>query len=477
LQAMGCDQYGVLLKGLESPSNDPRFMLTYSLDDSTRCIGVLHMNALSEPISRRIIMASIRLMEYEWSDNPHEVEYFLPDTWDTTIYHIQGYQKPVLTDEQINDAIISPAGSPRIRDLCKGKQKVCVLFDDMSRGTPTFRIIPHILRELQAGGVKDNQIEFICALGAHQAFDRSALARKVGENIIAKYPVYNHSPFTTCSSLGKTSYGTKVEVNSEVMDCDLKISIAGVVPHPMFGYGGGGKIVMPGVSSWNSIVENHSVTHKNYAVSKKNNTGAKGVVDNNPFTADALEFTKMAGIDFSINCLLNEKAELVEVYAGDSEISFKLAVKTAHQHYLIPDTRDNDIVIANAFCKVNEAILAAKTAFIAVKRTGGTAVTLANTPLGQVVHYLNCWGTNTKLSRKTSVPEWVDHCVFYSEFPEAKNKFLWTDEALSKTSFPSNWDEVIRQLLEWHGPNARVAVFPDATNQYSLQPNSNEHNN
>jgi nickel-dependent lactate racemase len=91
-----------------------------------------------------------------------------------------------------------------------------------------------------------NQIEFICAVGAHQVWDRSLLVKKLGADIVTKYPVYNHDPFLNCTYLGKTSFDTRVEISAEVMSCDLKVSIQSVVPHSSYGFSGGGKMVMPG---------------------------------------------------------------------------------------------------------------------------------------------------------------------------------------------------------------------------------------
>ena len=87
-------------------------------------------------------MGSVKLWEYEWSDNPREVEYYLPDSWDVKVHNIAGAHRPELNDLQIEAAIASPIGTNRIRDLAKGKRKVCILFDDMSPGTPTWRIAP-----------------------------------------------------------------------------------------------------------------------------------------------------------------------------------------------------------------------------------------------------------------------------------------------------------------------------------------------
>ncbi len=417
-------------------------------------------------------MAFIRLMEYEWSDNPHEVDYYVPDSWNVTVHHIAGQKKPVLTPELISSAVASPIGSPRIRDLAKGKKKVCILFDDLSRGTLTYRLIPAVLAELKAGGIVDNQIEFICALGNHAVGDRSMVARKVGEDIVAKYPVFFHVPFFNCTPLGKTSFGTKVEVNTEVMSCDLKIAIQATTPHSNYGFGGGGKIVMPGVSSIESVYEHHIVNHKEFREMARKTHGS--TFDGNPQPQDAMEIAKMAGIDFVVNCLLNETGDVTDIFSGDIAESHTAAVVVAKEHYQVPDTRDNDIAIANAYCKAIEAMHATGSAEIAVKRTGGTAVTIANTHQGQIMHYLRGpWGMNTggraPYGGGHGLPEWINHSIFYTEFPEARNRFRFAEKDLAKVLFPTDWTEVISKLIEWHGFNAKVAVFPDGTNQYTVQ--------
>jgi nickel-dependent lactate racemase len=412
------------------------------------------------------MMGSVRLMQYAWSDNPREVEYFFPDSWDVTVYNIAGARRPALTDTQIEKAVLSPIGSPSIRDLAKGKKKVCILFDDMARGTPTWRIAPFVLRELKVAGIPDDAIEFICATGAHQSWDRSALVKKVGEHIMATYPVFNHVPFFNCTPLGKTSFETKVEINSEVMSCDLKIAIGDISPHVSYGFSGGGKMIMPGVASYDSIVEHHGVVHRP--------KGLPGTPDpdfrsaNNPNLRDAIEFARMAGLDFSIHCMLNHKAEVVAIFAGDVEASQIVAIEEAKKHFLVPPTGDNDITIANAFCKANEANIASGVAFNSVTRRGGTAVLVANSHLGQIGHYLfGNWGRayGGKVLSKMSPPEWVKHCIFYTEFPEARNRDRFVDKDLDRVTFPSQWADVIDQLMVWHGTSAKVAVFPDATNQ------------
>jgi len=201
---------------------------------------------------------------------------------------------------------------------------------------------------------------------------------------------------------------------------------------------------------------------------------AKGVFQGNPKPQDAMEFARMANIDFSINCMVNEKADIIAIFAGDIEQAYLPAVTVAKDHYKVTDTRDNDIVIANAYFKAGEAFIASTSSFIAVKRTGGSSVTIANSPFGQIVHYLGAsWGMNTDSNiwtYKMSIPTWINHHIFYSEFPEGRNQAIWAEKDLHKIFQLNNWDGVVNKLIKWHGSKAKVAVFPDGTIQYTLQP-------
>jgi nickel-dependent lactate racemase len=413
----------------------------------------------------------MKLPAYQWY-NPREVDYPVPDEWHATLYNIAGVNRPVMTDQQIAAAINSPIGSPRLKDIAKGKRKVVILFDDLTRGTRVYRIVPAVLQELKEAGIADNQIEFICAGAAHQAWDRADLAKKLGEGVFERFPVYNHVPFLSCSYLGKTSYGSRVEINAEVMSCDLKIGIGGIVPHASYGFGGGAKIIMPGVSSYDAIAAHHGATHAPFKEERKKagHSFHYGFVDTNPLTLDAIEMARMVGVDFIVNGILNYWGEPVNIYAGALEPAYWAGVKEAKSHYRVEAPQDNDIVISNAFCKGNEAYHAMQTAIPHVKRKGGDLVIVTTSPLGWVYHYLTGSHGRTVGGRnqvRFPVPEYIKNVIVYSEFPEFRTVDRFAGKDQHKVLLVNKWEDVIKTLQAWHGTNTKVAVFPDGTMQLS----------
>jgi nickel-dependent lactate racemase len=139
----------------------------------------------------------VRLPQYIWYE-PREVEFPLPDGWQVKVHNMAGHNKPVIKAGEIRTAIVSPIGMPPLREMAKGKKEVVILFDDLTRSTSVSEIVPFVLEELAEAGITDDRIRFIAAVANQQALDRISMAKKLGDNTVARFPVYNHCPFMNC---------------------------------------------------------------------------------------------------------------------------------------------------------------------------------------------------------------------------------------------------------------------------------------
>jgi len=392
----------------------------------------------------------------------------LPDGWPVKSYHMPGYNRPALKPAQIRSSLDALIGTPPIRELARGKSEVVIIFDDMTRVTRVAEIVPFVLEELAEAGIPDNRIRFICALGNHGALSRLDFAKKLGEAVLARFPVYNHNPFANCTYVGTTSAGTRVHVNDEVMKCDFKIAIGSVVPHPTTGFGGGGKIILPGVASFETAEAFHRVPVRARQEQWPNQATGMGVFENNPARREAEEAATLAGLDVKIDCLVNMWGETAAIFAGAPLLAHSAAVAEAQAHYRTPKAAGQDIVIANTFAKANEAILIGlDTAFRALAPRGGDVVLIANAPDGQVTHYLMGnfgRGSGGPLLLPVRVPRFINHVIVYSEYPDQAGRGYIEESA--KVSFVNDWETVVEMLQEWHGAEAGVAIYPNADIQY-----------
>lgn len=412
---------------------------------------------------------NIRLPQLAWH-GMKELEISLPESWQVNVCNMAGYDRPALPTDAIREAVRHPLGMLPLREYARGRKEVVIIFDDMARVTRVSGMVPAVLEELAEAGIRDSQIRFIAACGCHGAMTRTDFARKLGEDVLARFPVYNHSPFTNCVEVGTTTSGTRVCLNAEFMRCDLKIGIGSIVPHIMAGYGGGGKLVFPGMAAYESIVALHSPRPSTGNAGFNGTVTGMGIYEDNPRRRDIDEAVIMAGLDMKLDALVNRWGETVEVFAGSPAPAYAAALEAARPHYLTPPSGGNDIVIANTFAKANEAISGLLIAFPAVSHKGGDIVLIANAPDGQITHYLmGPFGSEIggELMLRMNPPENVKRLIIFSEYPEhASLGYIDADE---RVVMLHRWDEVQKLLEVDHGPGTRVAVFPNADIQYSVR--------
>jgi nickel-dependent lactate racemase len=79
--------------------------------------------------------------------------------------------------EEFQDSFEKPINSKLLRDLAKGANRVAIIVSDSTRGVPTSKIMPIVLKELQTAGVNFKQIVVVIALGVH----RPATPREIEE--------------------------------------------------------------------------------------------------------------------------------------------------------------------------------------------------------------------------------------------------------------------------------------------------------
>jgi lactate racemase len=403
---------------------------------------------------------TVQLPQMAWyGDTPIDIDF--PGTWDVHVCHAQGHNAQALDAAGIRHALAHPIGTGTIREMARGKREVVILFDDLTRATPTHMLLPYVLEELAHAGITDDRIRLVAAIGAHGAMNGVCLRKKLGEEPMERFLVYNHNPYEFCTPLGSTSHGVPVVVNSEVMRCDLKIGIGSIVPHPLAGFGGGGKMILPGVSS----VETISVNHNKLGISP---TVDVGRYEGNVARADIDEAARMAGLDIKVDAILNLRREVTALYVGDVVDEHREGVKLARTHYAAEFVPDCDIVIANCYFKANEVTLAPRVAYPFLKSSGGDMIFIAFTPEGQITHYLGrTFGGNiggrTWFERATLPPN-TRRLTILSPYPD-KVGADWTGP-YDKVGRARTWSEVRTMLEHTYGNRAKVAVIPDATSQY-----------
>jgi nickel-dependent lactate racemase len=137
------------------------------------------------------------------------------------------------------------------------------------------------------------------------------------------------------------------------MACDLKVGIGCIVPHSFSGFGGGGKIMLPGVAHIDSIAYNHGTLVKQHP-------GCVGVgkIEGNIPRLDIEEAARMAGLDLKIDAIVNLHGEITSLFVGDPIVEHREGMALAKEVYATTRAKNMDIVVVNAYSKPSECAIA-----------------------------------------------------------------------------------------------------------------------
>ncbi len=394
----------------------------------------------------------------------NEIELGFPENWDITECRMAGHNRPALSEDQMRSALQNPIGTPRLSGMARGAKKVCIIFDDICRPTPTGRIIPFVLEELHAGGVGDQQIRFLSAQGTHRPPIYRELLAKLGREIVEKYPVYVHSVWDNLVDVGRTSRGTPVRVNREFFSCDLRIGIGALMPignsidRGPGNFGGGGKIILPGVCGIETIAHHHK------GVPDKNETGR--MEENVPvWRLDMEEAARLAGLHMKIDVVVNNRREVVGLFAGDLVAEHRAGVKLAAQVYHTETVKDAEVVVINSYPDEVQFVKVMWCLGTSL-REGGDAVFITHAPDGQMFHQLRGrWGTDYggRLYNAGRLPKMQERAgriiVVGPDLSRSDRDDVGPSE---KVIHCKDWAGALAKLVAKNGSGTKVGVYPYA---------------
>ncbi len=241
-------------------------------------------------------------------------------------------------EEEVIRALQNPIGSRPLGKIVKPGEKIAIVTSDITRPMPTHLVMPALLDTLYEAGVDPGDITLVFGLGIHREHTESEKRKLAGEQAYAQIRVMD-SPPHDCIGYGTTASGTPVDITRVVAQADRRICLGNIEYHYFAGYSGGGKAIMPGVSTGEAIQMNHRMMVREEA--------AAGRIDGNPIRDDIEEAAAMVGIDFIINVVLDEKKRIVRAVAGDAVLAHREGCRFLDQLYRKELTERADIVLVS----------------------------------------------------------------------------------------------------------------------------------
>ena len=279
--------------------------------------------------------------------------------------------------EAVKYALQNPIGAPKLGTLVKPGQKIAIITSDISRPLPSYDVLPPVLEELFAAGVKKEDVTVVFALGSHRPHTEEEMIALVGKEVFETVRCVDSNP-NDCVHMGTTKAGTPVDITRTVAEADFKICLGNIEFHYFAGYSGGAKAIMPGVSTRDAIQANHRMMVSEAACA--------GKLIGNPIRMDIEEAGEICGIDYIVNAVLDEHKHIVYCVAGDVTAAHREGCKYLDRMYRCNIPQKADIVIVSQGGAPKDANLyqtqkALDNAKHAVKK-GGTIILIGACPEG-----------------------------------------------------------------------------------------------
>lgn len=216
--------------------------------------------------------------------------------------------------ELVRDALEHPVGTPRLREMCCGKEKIVILASDHTRPVPSRIIAPLLLAEIRKGN-PDADITFLISTGCHRGTSEQELIDKFGEEIVRNEKICVHDCDDERMLLyaGTLPSGGELLLNRLALEADVLIAEGFIEPHFFAGFSGGRKSVLPGVAARKTVVYNHNAAFIDHPNART------GVLEGNPIHADMLYAARVARLDFICNVVINADKKVICAVAGDLE--------------------------------------------------------------------------------------------------------------------------------------------------------------
>ena len=247
--------------------------------------------------------------------------------------------------EQIEKAFQNPIDFPPLEEYLKEKSKILLVVPDGTRPCPLPEILPIIVESIQR--LSHASIRIVVANGTHTPMTTGSLRQHVGAQIFDHLQIIQHNAYSKdMVEVGKTRRGIQVAINPILLDCEAILVVGPVQHHYFAGFGGGPKLIIPGLAALETTIQNHRL-----AISENGRLHPEcreGIIDGNPVAEDICEAISLCPPVLHLGLILDERGQVIDVLAGDLQKTHRRLARKYHRAHLHIVNEQRPLVIASA---------------------------------------------------------------------------------------------------------------------------------
>lgn len=243
----------------------------------------------------------------------------------------------------VRDAIEAPPLGDALADRRPGD--VAVVVSDVTRPIPYAAFLPGLLAEIESAGVPRDEIVVLIATGMHRPSTPAERVEMFGQHVAANYRIEDHRAEDDASLVelpAPSRSGATVRLNRRFVEAGFRLITGLVEPHFMAGFSGGRKAVCPGLAALETVRNFHGPAFL------ADPAATNGRLHGNPLHEEARSIARMAGVDFSLNVVLDRARRVVGAFAGELEAAHDEACRLAAAATCRRVARPADVVITSS---------------------------------------------------------------------------------------------------------------------------------
>jgi len=337
-------------------------------------------------------------------------------------------------------ALDEPIGTPPLSEVLKGCGRVAVAIPDATRGEAVAAYLPPLLRYIERCGIGPERVVIVTATGAHRRHTDAERAALVGPKVAGRWRVEDHDADSGNVEIGPLDAETPLLVDERAVGADCLILAGRLSHHYCAGFGGGRKLVAPGLCARATTVALHRRTLENIASSGEWRSRS-GELDGNPFHEALSAAAARVGPRFALHVAAAGKTDVIDVVAGDVVRSHEVACGRYDRIFRVP-APSGRLPLAIASCggrpydvNLYQAHKALDNAFRAVE-PGGTIVLLAECAEGwgprSFAEWLAVGSLEEHRERLAAGFEIVGHTTYALKWKAAKCRIIIASEGLAR---------------------------------------------
>jgi nickel-dependent lactate racemase len=258
----------------------------------------------------------------------------------------------------VGAALDRPLEGPPLAELARGRSGATIVVPDATRQIELPAVVPAVLTRLARAGIDGGRVTVLVACGTHPPADPVALASLVGP-LPAGVRIVQHNARDESAlvKIGSLADGTPIRLHRLVVEASLLMTIGGVRHHYFAGFGGGPKMVFPGVGGYREIQTNHARVLRWRDGRLDRDPGCEpGVLVGNPVAEEIAAVADLRPPDCALCLVPGSDRRPAFAAAGPWRPAFAAAVERARGWYEV-DAAQSPLGVASAGGSPSDATL------------------------------------------------------------------------------------------------------------------------